>query len=440
MSDLLIDTSNAALMGGRDAPRWVSDLRAAGAAAANELGLPTTKLESWRFTSLKAMEGIEFAVPGAVPTSVPASALQPFAIEDLDVARAVFIDGVFSEELSDLAGMEPARVMLLSEAVHAAEDDLRDRLGSLMREPQDGLEALNQSRMDDGVVVLVPDGARIERPLEVLCVSTGQGPAVAWHPRHVVIAGRGSLVRVLEHSVAMTDDAVGLTNSATEVFADEDAKVEHYFLERDSRSSFNISTLATRQEARSDVHSHTVLLGGRIVRNNVQPTLVGSQAHCLINGLYVGDGEQQLDNAMRVRHAAPDCQSRQHYKGIMNGESKGVFTGRIIVDKAGQQTDAVQTSRAMLLSESARATARPQLEIYADDVKCTHGATTGRVDDEAVFYFMSRGLSEEVARAMLIYAFAAAGFNRMDLVPVRKLLAREMIAKLPKASGLSIEV
>ncbi len=433
-------TQPAAPRNDLDIPAWVREIRDAGASAAASLGLPTTRLESWRFTDLRALDGIEFVAPGRqAPTLAPAS-IQPFAIEELEVARVVFVDGVFSEALSDTAGIDPARVMLLSDAVRECEGELRGRLGSLLHTPGDGLEAMNQSRMDDGVAVLAPAGARIERPIEILCVSTGEGEPVAWHPRHIVVAGKGSQIRVLEHSVSLADDAVSLTNSATEVFAEEDAKVEHYFLERDSRSAFNISTLATHQKARSDVHSHTVLLGGRLVRNNVQPTLDGENAHCLINGLYVGDGDQLLDNAMRVRHAAPNCQSRQHYKGIMNGKSRGVFTGRIIVDKAGQQTDAVQSSRAMLLSETARATARPQLEIYADDVKCTHGATTGRVDDEAVFYFMSRGLSEEVARAMLIYAFAAEGFDRMELVPVRRLLAREMIAKLPKAAGLSIEV
>ncbi|MEM7517523.1 MAG: hypothetical protein AAF368_11455, partial [Planctomycetota bacterium] len=213
-----------------ETPGWLRELREAGATAAATLGLPTPKLESWRFTDLRAVEDINFTPAGSRSVEISRDALAPFVIEDLEVARAVFVDGVFSDVLSDLAGMDPARVMLLSDAIREFEDELRDRLGSLMRAPEDGLEALNQSRMDDGIVVVVPDGATIERPLEVLCVSTGEGEPVAWHPRHVVIAGKGSQVRVLEHSVSLTDDAVSLTNSVTEVFADEDAKVEHYFL------------------------------------------------------------------------------------------------------------------------------------------------------------------------------------------------------------------
>lgn len=443
MTEMLTEFSTGPLAtcsGPDTTPVWVEQLRDAGREAFARLGMPTTKLESWKHTSLRAIEGIRFVDPGTNATTVSAQDLKAFEIEDLDAARAVFVDGVFHPELSDLSGLGAVRVMPLSEAIAADDPELHNRLGVLTTNPEDGFEALNQARLDDGMAVLVPEGVRIERPIELLAVTTGQGDPVAWHPRNVIVAGKGSLVRVLEHTVSLLYDAVGLTNSVTEVFADEDSKVEHYVLERDSRASFNVSTLAMRQEARSDVHSHTVLLGGRIVRNNIQPTLVGTKAHCLINGLYVGDCDQHLDNAMRVRHSAPDCQSRQFYKGIMNDKSRGVFTGRIIVDKEGQQTDAVQSSRAMLLSDDARANARPQLEIFADDVKCTHGATTGRVDEDAVFYFRSRGLSEPVARAMLIYAFAAEGFDRMDLVPVRRLLAREMIAKLPMASGLSIEV
>jgi Fe-S cluster assembly protein SufD len=443
-------TTHPATTGQRQqGPAWFEQLREQGRVAFERMGMPTNKLESWRFTSLRAIENTTFASPGTVEIAVTSDELARFVIEDLDAARAVFVDGVLRPELSDLGGLGEAIVLPLSEAIHRHADILQPRLGSLVGEPEDGLAALNQARMDDGLVIIVPDGVQIERAIEILSVSTAAGDEpIGWHPRHIVIAGKGSLVRVLEHSVSLRDDdqsiaqssVSALTNSITEVFADEDAKVEHYVLERDARSAVNISTLAMLQQTRSDVHSHTVLLGGGIVRNNVQPTLAGTESHCLINGLYVGDGEQHLDNAMRVRHSAPNCKSRQYYKGIMNGRSRGVFTGRIIVDKAGQQTDAVQSNRNMLLSDDARVNARPQLEIYADDVKCTHGATTGRVDDEAVFYFRSRGLSEPVARAMLIYAFAAEGFDRMDLVPVRRLLAREMIAKLPKAQGLSIEV
>ncbi|MEM9252987.1 MAG: Fe-S cluster assembly protein SufD, partial [Planctomycetota bacterium] len=303
--------------------------------------------------------------------------------------------------------------------------------------------ALNAAHLRDGVFVHVPDGVAANKPVRILSVATStEDPTtlIAAHPRNVIVAGRDASVTVLEHYVTTDPELVYLNNSVTELLAAERAHVEHYMLEQESQAAFNISTLNIEQQEKSDVKSHTVLLGGAIVRNNVEPTFKGTDSECLINGLYVGHGKQHLDNAMHVVHDAPGCRSRQHYKGIMMDEAHGVFTGRILVTKEGQQTDAVQSSRSMLLSDDARINARPQLEIYADDVKCTHGATTGHVDPEAVFYFRSRGLSEEVARAMLIYAFSAEGFDRMDLQPVRQLLAQQMIDKLPMAKGLSIEV
>lgn len=419
------------------------ELRGRGARRFEELGWPTRRDEAWRYTDVSALTAVEWRdAASAEPGALTRERLRSFEIPDLDAVDLVFVDGRFRPELSDdVAQLGPGvscGVMpeLGGELLRAIEG----RIGLLTAETDDAFVALNNSRAgESGVVLVVAAGAAARKPVRVLAVASDRTP-IAWHPRHVVIAGRGARATILEHSVALASDAVSLNNSVTEVFAADSAFVEHYQLEQDSEEAFNISTLAARLEARSDVHSHTVLLGGRLVRNNVAPTLAGEDAHCLINGLYVGHGEQHLDNVMRVRHSAPNCRSRQYYKGILADRSRGLFTGRIIVDPVAQKTDAIQSNRNMLMSDEARATARPQLEIYADDVRCTHGATTGRVNDEALFYFRSRGIAEEVARAMLVYAFAAEGFGRMGLAPVRRMLAAEMIAKLPGAAGLSIEI
>ncbi len=417
-------------------PQWARELRESARARFDKIGYPSTADERWRFTNVGAITRIEWAADG--PTSDDIN-LDPFQIPDLDAALAVFIDGQLRADLSDLSGLGEGVVCEpLIEAL--SRTGVADRLGAQSATLTDGFTALNDASFGSGLYIEVQEGFAAHRPIHVLSLATSGDTPIAAHPRNLIVAGKNARVQVIEHYNAVSDEIVNLNNAVTEVFADEDAFVEHYLLERESERGYNISTLFIRQGARSVVHSHTVLLGGAIVRNNVVPTLAGEKAHCLINGLYVAHNEQHLDNQMRVRHAAPNCESRQYYKGIMNDKSRGVFTGRIIVDKAGQGTDAIQTNRNMLLSDDARVNARPQLEIYADDVKCTHGATTGRVDDEAVFYFRSRGLSEEVARAMLIYAFAAEGFDRMQLAPVRRLLAAEMIAKLPRAEGLSIEV
>jgi Fe-S cluster assembly protein SufD len=423
---------------------WLNPLRERGQERLKAIGWPTRRSEPWRYTNVEPIVQGKFvtAVDDSDDTALPADAVLSFAIPGLDAVTLVFVNGRYQRDLSDDVSSLGAGVtcVKLSEAACKYRDKLEPYLGTLTDGNDDPFTALNNASIEQGVFLHVPTGIQAAKPVHVLSISTKTDQPIASHTRNVVVAGKGAKAVLIEHYVTLDSSAVYFNNAVTEVFADDEAVVHHYLLEKDSEHAFNISSLFAKQGAHSDVHSHTMLLGGKLVRNNVLPTLAGEKAHCLINGLYVGHGDQHLDNAMRVHHAAPDCQSRQYYKGIMNNRSRGVFTGRIIVDKVAQKTDAIQSNRNMLLSDDARANARPQLEIYADDVKCTHGCTTGAVDPEHVFYFMSRGLSEQVARAMLIYAFAAEGFDRMELQPVRQLLAGEMIAKLPRAQGLSIEV
>ncbi|MEM9789692.1 MAG: Fe-S cluster assembly protein SufD [Planctomycetota bacterium] len=425
---------------------WLQPLRDHGQTRFHELGgLPDRHDERWRYTPLKPIVTQSFVLWDDERPAVSAEDLASFTVPGLDAIDLVFVNGVFAPELSgDPAQLGPAVTCVpLDRAARDHRDLLEPALNRLAGDSPHPFTALNSAHLRDGVFVHVPDGVAAAKPLRILSIATTTNDPttfVAAHPRNVVVAGQEASVTVLEHYVTTDPDLVYLNNAVTELFAAERAEVEHYLLEQESQAAFNISTLNIQLAEKSDVKSHTVLLGGAIIRNNVEPTFQGTDSECLINGLYVGHRKQLLDNAMHVVHDAPGCRSRQHYKGIMMDEARGVFTGRILVTENGQQTDAVQSSRSMLLSDDARINARPQLEIYADDVKCTHGATTGHVDPEAVFYFRSRGLSEEVARAMLIYAFSAEGFDRMDLQPVRQLLAQQMIDKLPKAKGLSIEV
>ena len=420
---------------------WLNPFRDAGRARFKELGWPGKRNESWRFTNLDRLTGTNF-VSAVDDAEVSSETMASFAIPGLDATTLVFVNGRFREELSDATGeLEPGVLVLpLSEAICQHREKVEPHLGRITADTDEAFTALNNASIENGVFVHVAGGVTASRPVHVLSVATRTDEPVASHPRGLVVAERNASVVVLEHAVGTPDAGVSLTNAVTEVFADHGANVDHYFLEREGREAFHVASLFPHLGEYAWVKSHTVLLGGGLVRNNVSPVLAGTDCECVINGLYVGDGTQHLDNVMRVHHAAPGCRSRQFYKGILNGNSRGVFTGRIVVDPAAQQTDAVQSNRNLLLSEGARVNARPQLEIFADDVKCTHGCTTGEVDPDAVFYFRSRGLDEPTARAMLIYAFAAEGFQRMDLQPVRQLLAAEMIAKLPGAEKLSIEV
>ena len=428
-----------------DAAHWSGPSRQKALELARKLGVPDRRNEAYRFTRTRELFDTDFARPlDTTHDGFTADDLATFNIADLDTRRLVFVDGRFHAGLSHPLDDLPAGVTAMRMADALDRPELRDRvekhLGRYTEYTDDVFTAINHAHFDDGFFVHVDDGCRMDKPLHVLSVATGRAEPFAAHARNLVVAGRNAHATVIERFVSLDNHAVYFNNAVTELVVDAEGDVHHYLLEQESEAAFNMSALIVHQEARSNVHSHTVLLGGKLCRNSVIPVLNGTQAHCLVNGLYVGHGEQTLDNAMHINHSAEDCQSRRFYKGILDDRATGIFTGRIKVTEEGQQTDAVQSNRSMLLSDDARAVARPQLEIYADDVKCTHGCTTGEVDPEAVFYFRSRGLPEPIARAMLLYAFAAEGFQRMELVPVRKLLAAEMIAKLPGAENLSIEV
>jgi Fe-S cluster assembly protein SufD len=222
----------------------------------------------------------------------------------------------------------------------------------------------------------------------------------------------------------------------TEVVVGQNGVLSHYLIEREGARAFNVSTLRIQQGRSSNVASHSVLVGGALVRNNIHPVLAGEGGECLINGLFMGTGRQHMDNYMKVEHAAPHCDSRQFYHGILDGQARGVFHGRIIVHKDAQKTDAKQTNRNLLLSEEAQMDTKPQLEIYADDVKCTHGATIGQIDEGAIFYLRSRGIAAESARALLLFAFAGESLQRMKVEPIRKHLEALVTAWLPQGKLL----
>jgi len=286
----------------------------------------------------------------------------------------------------------------------------------------------------------VARGIVADGPIHLLFVSTGNSSGafpLMTHPRNLIVAEAESEITVVEDYISL-DKSVSFCNTATELVAGDGAIVSHYMLERENRQAFNISTLRMQQGRGANVSSHSVLLGGALVRNNVHPVLAGDGGECLINGLFAGTGEQHLDNYMLVEHASPHCGSRQFYNGILNDHAHGVFHGRIIVHKDAQKTDAKQTNRNLLLSDNARIDTKPQLEIYADDVKCTHGATIGQIDEVALFYLRSRGIEESAARKLLLSAFAGECLDRMKPGAARnhvEKLIDESLASFLQSSG-----
>src|SRR5438093_1445571 len=284
---------------------------------------------------------------------------------------------------------------------------------------RDAFCALNTAFVEDGAYIHIPRGTLVEEPICLLFASTGDDAPSMSHPRNLIVAEEDSQATFVEDYVSL-DGGSGFCNTVTELVAGDHTVLSHYMIEREHKQTFNISTLRIEQGRSANVVSHSVLLGGALVRNNVHPVLAGEGGECLINGLFIGNGHQHLDNYMLVEHASPHCGSRQFYNGILDGHAHGVFHGRIIVREGAQKTDAKQTNRNLLLSDDAQIDTKPQLEIYADDVKCTHGATIGQIEGDALFYLRSRGIDEVSARKLLLFAFASECLDRMKQGPVRK--------------------
>jgi Fe-S cluster assembly protein SufD len=389
---------------------WLKKLREDAFARFCETGFPTTHDEDWRFTNVAAIARAPFKL--ATETSVSEAELERWRL-DKAAAQLIFVDGQFVRELSRFAKLPPGvTVSSLKDEISANSKQLEAHLGRYLNQERDPFCALNTAFVEDGAFVHVARSASLEAPIHVLFVSTKADVPRMVHPRNLLIFEQESQATVIEEYVSLGGGTV-LCNSATELIAGENATVSHYMLEREHGEAFNISTLRMQQERSSNVSSHSLLLGGSLVRNNIHPVLAGEGGECLINGLFVGDGTQHLDNYMHVEHAAPHCASRQFYNGILDGKSHGVFHGRIVVHKDAQKTDAKQTNRNLLLSDDAQIDTKPQLEIYADDVKCTHGATIGQIEENALFYLRSRAIDEVSARRMLLMAFASECLDRM---------------------------
>jgi Fe-S cluster assembly protein SufD len=415
-------------------PRWLQSLRQEAFSRFAETGFPTTHDEDWRFTNVATVANTAFELAGL--ETVGSEQVEAFGASQF-ASHLVFINGLFSQELSTLAQL-PKGVIAGSLASQLKNDpaSLEPHLGRYLNTQRDAFASLNTAFLEDGVYVYVPRGAVVETPIYVLYLTVPSSTPTMNHPRNLIVAEENSQVTVTEDYVSL-GEGITFSNAATELVAGDNAHVSHYMIVREGDQAYNFSTLRIQQGRSANVATHSLLLSGALVRNNVHPVLAGEGSECLINGLFMANGRQHMDNYMLVEHASPHCDSRQFYNGILNGQSHGVFHGRIIVHKDAQKTDAKQTNRNLLLSDDAQIDTKPQLEIYADDVKCTHGATIGQFDDNALFYLRSRGLSEAAARRVLLLAFANECLDRMSSPQVREHLEKLVVAGLRKAARSS---
>ncbi len=416
----------------KEGPAWVHNLRREALERFGELGFPTTHDEEWKYTNVAPITKIPFRPGGYELDGEIAGEFRKW-VEGLRGPRLVFVNGQYCEELSFTASL-PAGVKAGSLAgvwkdgageTAWVEQNLARRAGYL----EHAFVALNTAFLADGAFLWVPKGLVLEEPVYLLFVSTGTSPARVSHPRSLVVTGQESQLALVEGYVGWSEEAY-LTNAVTEIVTGENSVLEHYKIQQETDRAFHVATLHVEQARDSSFTDHSVSLGGALVRNEINVVLGGEGGECALNGLYLATGRQHVDNHTRIDHGKPHCGSREVYKGILDDKAVGVFNGGIIVRPDAQKTDAKQSNKNLLLSEDATINTKPQLEIWANDVKCTHGATIGQMDAEAVFYLCSRGIGRKDARDMLTYAFANDVLTRMKVEAVRSRMESALFARL----------
>ena len=403
-------------------PSWLLPLRKAGLARFAELGFPTLHDEDWRFTNVAPIARLPFK-PAFEPTGgVSADALKDFAFARLPGSRLVFVNGHYAPSLSSVNHLPVgAKAGSLAAALKSDATFLEKHLGRYAQNADNGFTALNQAFFLDGGFVHMSAGTVVEEPIQLVYVSTAKQPGATIHPRNLIIAEANSQVTILESYVSL-GGANYFTNAVTELFAGDNARLEFVKFQDEAADAFHMAAFHAELGRASNVTVHSFALGARLSRNNIRTKLAGEGLECILNGLYLTRGEQLADHHMIVEHAQPHCASHEYFNGILDDKSKGVFHGRILVQPVAQKTDAKQTNKNLLLSDDATADTKPQLEIYADDVKCTHGATVGQLNEESIFYLRTRGIGPETARRMLIHAFAGEIIERIKHEPAREEL------------------
>jgi Fe-S cluster assembly protein SufD len=422
--------------GASHAPPWLRDMRSAAIEHFAELGFPTTKQEEWRFTSVAPIAEAQFALSAGSPDQLSATAEQALRSFVTGAPRLVFVDGSLSPQLSFLPPLpKSVRLESLAAALEREPELPRAHLGRHARTETSAFTALNTAFLSDGALLSFGPGAELDAPVEVFYVTSGgEGDPTLSHPRTLIVLERGARATVVERYVTLRD-ACYWTNAVTEVVVGEGARLELYRLQQESRAGYQVATTHAVQARDSVLRFHPVALGAGLSRHDVYTALAGRGADLVLNGFYLLRGHQHADHHTIIDHVEPHCTSHEFFNGILGEQAHGVFNGRIIVRQAAQRTDSKQTNNNLLLSTEARADSQPQLEIYADDVKCTHGSTAGPLDETALYYLRSRGLSPETAAGMLTYGFAAEIVGRMEHPDIRAELDALVRARLAERRG-----
>ena len=419
-------------------PAWLQARRETARVAFERAGFPTTRDEEWKYLDPMPLANIVLAddfqsfgqAQNGKQDGKEVSGVEPFLFDAETCCRLVFVNGEYSKELSCICDIPEGMIAKpISEILRTRPELLEKHLATQADVETNAFVALNTATFKDGVFVQIADEAVCTRPLQLLFITTAEAGPRAVAPRVLIVAGASSEATIVESYASPAHD-VYLTNAVTEVVLGPNAKIDHYKKQGESENALHVATMQVQTSRDAKFFSHAFAFGSRVARSDANAVMGGENSEVTLNGLYLGRGEQIIDNHTSMDHAVPHCRSYEIYSGILDGKSRGVFNGKIFVRLDAQKTDAKQTNRALLLSREAEIDTKPQLEIFADDVKCTHGATIGQLDEKALFYLRARGIAEEDARDILIAAFASDILNNVKVEALRARLQKELLARL----------
>ena len=400
-------------------------------------GFPTKKDEAWKYTSLNAILKNDFTVFPKEENNIQYSDVKKYFLHEIDTYKVVFIDGVFSSHLSSTTH-DGIDVCLMASALSRPKYKMViDTYFNQIANKDDSLTSLNTAFANEGAYINIPKSKVADKPIEIMYFSTGNEAALLVQPRNLVIVGENSHVQIIERHQSLNENPV-LTNSVTEIFAKKRAIVDYYKIQNDTLEANLIDNTYVSQQKESHVSVHTFSFGGNLTRNNLNFYHFGERLTSTLNGITIIGEKQHVDHYTLVKHSAPNCESFQDYKGIYSGSSTGVFNGKVYVEKEAQKTNAFQKSNNILLSDKATINAKPQLEIFADDVKCSHGCTVGQLDETALFYMQQRGIPKKEAKALLMYAFSNAVIENIKIPELKQRITKIIATKLGVKLGFDL--
>ncbi|MEO8193071.1 MAG: Fe-S cluster assembly protein SufD [Gemmatimonadales bacterium] len=410
---------------GSHEPRWLREMRRSAMGEFERVGIPTMKDEDWHFTNVAPI-GEKLFGPPRRGAPVPSEVISRFQLAQ-DWHTVLFVNGglVKDSGISTAGGIS---ITSLASEIASDSEVVRDHFARLATPESASFTALNTAFAKDGAVVRIGANAAPDKPIHLLFISDTGSEYAAVQTHNLVLAECHSQGTIIESYVTLGGDSY-FTNAVTEVYLGDGARLGHYKLQTESRNAFHVGTIQVQQERNSRYESFSFATGSRLSRTNVYTTLAGDAAEAVLNGLYMVDGSQHVDHQTRIEHVAPNCPSHELYKGILDGASHGVFNGKVYVHPEAQKTDGKQSNNNLLLSDGARVDTKPQLEIFADDVKCTHGATVGRLDETALFYMRSRGIGPAQAKRLLTYAFAADVLEKIELDGLKEALEAQVLER-----------